>query len=184
MSLKLLILPLTFLLIFFINAQAQDICHSEIHFGNHYVGKTYCSSGEIKNIIVSGILSTTGTIIDDYANITGEANIKGGVIHNVYIKGDAGITNTTLDNSTIITGNLVATNTVINGVLTLHSPVAKLNSTTTQAINVDSDQNASLYLTASKVNGNIKFSSGHGTVYLSAGSVISGKVTGGKIIQQ
>ena len=126
-----------------------------------------CGKGTISSLFSMGKLTMDGTVDQGYLTVLGKSEIS-----NAQINGKA-----TLD------GEFSAQNDTFAGDMSLGTNKGVFIGSTTKDIVLTEGQN--LYLqSATHVNGSITFNQGNGTVYVSGGSTISGKVNGGKIVNK
>lgn len=170
---------------------ADSECHViGSHVGNTYTGPTTCDHVTLSSITVLGPLMASATTIQGNATVSGPLNAKQSSTFSgtTTINGPITVEDTHFGgsgNTVNVHGPVTATNSTFSGTLEYWSNKSTLTGTTTKDVLVENQQTCpqQLYLNANtQVNGNIKFESGCGEVYLASGSHISGQVTGGKII--
>lgn len=137
-------------------------------------------------------LDITGDFKADSTSIKGSAKILGDIkFNNMDFKSDTNIVgdlkarNVKFSGNTKIVGDIDILNGNFENNLVLASIKASFTDSTTKNIEFTSArQSQSVYLISTVVNGNIKFHSNNGIVYIGEGSTVNGEIIGGKLVKQ
>lgn len=168
--------------LFFISAVSlanAEICKS-------MPGNLNCAKGEINHIKANGIVSVNGTTVSGVSLVNGMLSADNASFSSLEVNGSSTISKSSINKDARIKGSLIATSSFFKQSLDLYSNYARINATHIDGnINIHhiNDSKPKVFLeNDTKVSGDIIFDDGNGTVVMSKGAKISGKVIGGKII--
>lgn len=138
----------------------------------------------VNNINIIGDLTANDSDVDGEAIVKGNATLS-----NIKFKaptrivGDVKASNTEFATDSSIIGDMDVRNTNFKGTLTLAADKAYMAHSNALTINFTKTyKSQNLYLNQNSfVNGDINFPSNHGSVYISDGARVSGKISGGKV---
>lgn len=158
-------------------SHADDIC-------NHGYGETICGKGRIDTVTANGVAKMNGTSVEHHTQVNGSLRAKNVKLGTLTVNGDAIIKTSVINNDVKMNGTLNANGTQFLKTLTIASTSAnfkkcELHDIVVEKINAPKQK---LKLSATKVGGNITFKGNNGMIYLCDDAKISGKVTGGKVI--
>ncbi len=155
----------------------------------HVNGRT-----ELTDTTVAGDVRINGATMFDGATVAGKTKINGKLeakdssLQDLNVNGSVTLEKTQVKGAAYINGSLRAKDSSFSKVIDIASNNIFLESTTTTDITVrESDsqtQQTIALLDHSKINGSINFEQGNGIVYVSKDSNITGKVTGGTIVNK
>lgn len=153
---------------------------------NNMPGFTMCSKGTIsKDVTANGIMKMQGTHVNGNVDVSGSLTAHDSEVDSLNINGDATMAGTTVHGQSTINGTVNANSCHFKGQMTIASNRSNFANTTLAGIHVKTSgtptEQEVYLLKGTQVNGNIEFDSGQGTVYVSKGSSVSGKVKGGKL---
>lgn len=150
------------------------------------IGDVDASHTHFNTVDITGDFKGDNSDIKGSAKIVGDFKFDHVVFHqDTSITGDMRAQDAHLLGRSKIVGDITCESCQFSNNLTLSSFTADMANC--KISNIDftpTTKQQTLYLKNSIVNGNITFSSNHGTVYLSEGSTISGAVKGGIVINQ
>ncbi len=150
------------------------------------LGDVSADHANFNTLDVTGDFNAVNTNINGCASIIGDVNSDQLIFNEkTTINGDLEATQIKFLGATEITGDIHISNGSFGNDLALSSFKSTFIHSTTKNIEYSPTSKQQItYLDNSVVNGNIKFSSDHGTVISRNGSVIYGTVVGGKLINQ
>jgi len=150
------------------------------------LGDVNASHAYFNTLDMTGDFKGDDVVVAGDAKILGDIHLENVIFHaNVNITGDVKASKVQFMSPSKIVGNLTCDNGSFNSDLILSSMSSTLTHTTTKNIEFTSDRRQQiLYLYGATVNGSIKFSSNNGVIYSSEGSIITGNVIGGRVINQ
>lgn len=151
------------------------------------VGDLDARHANLADVNVVGDLKANETSFSGDVLIKGDGELtKTHFQRNTRIVGDAKIVESTFNGTSSIIGDVNCSTCVFAQPLTLAANHAYFSQSNTKSINFDpSDKNQYLTITLNTtIDGDVKFASQQGTLYLSKGSLLTGLVKGGVIIRQ
>ena len=147
-------------------------------------GVTMCKEGEVNMLGANGIVKTKGTKIHKRLTVKGQALLQNTEVNEIKIFGEAILSDTIVHGQCEIYGHLDCQKTQFKRPITIWSNQVHAADTSFQDIIMAAEHSHNrLHLTnKTVVNGNIVFKGNPGTVSLSGGSRVTGKIINGRQI--
>lgn len=153
-------------------------------YGSQSYGKETLSS-----IQANGSLILDGTKVLGLVQVNGSLDADEANIESLHINGRADIKNSLIKNGTKVDGALIANNTMFQHELSVASQKITLGTCSVDTLIVREVAGfAGIQVvdlrSGSKITGSVNFESGHGEIWLSSNSEVSGEITGAKVVRK
>lgn len=144
-----------------------------------------CGNGTIPSLDAKGNAMLDHTTVQGITHIVGTLQTNGVSLNTLVVTGSSNLNETTVQGTSKIVGFMSASSSNFNGKITVTSDITHFDHTKTTDIEIIGNGHVEKIClnNNSIVNGSITFDEGNGLVISNTGSVISGKVNGGKIVK-
>lgn len=161
---------------------AADVCQ-------YTPGQVVCGAGQVSNVAMNGTVELNGTTVTGTVAVNGKLTATNAKLTKIAVNGEASLTNTQVSSTTGVNGLLTAVKSAFAQTIKFSgSPLVLDGSTASTITFTTSDPKTTPILmlkNGSKVSSTVAFNiKAPGTVQLSQGSTVAGKVVNGSTTNQ
>lgn len=152
-----------------------------------YSGKNYYGHEVVPSVRDKGDVTMNGTTVVGGTEVHGQLKANNAHLHALTVNGNVDLSETIISGASNIAGRLSANHSTLQQLLSIKTDEMTFVSTQSKDIVFAKGsycRSQSLHLTHhSIVDGGVTFQCGKGTVYISAGSSMNGRVIGGRVVK-